>query len=295
MQQHTHYNIKAMTAQWFGLRVALWFLLVICYCRAAEPVSNSRTRSTSSASSSSFYPVQRIPTVPRDDAQRPPETHIAILRPHDSTNNNTNTNITNNGRTVYVLTTTDSFRVVAPPLPSLSSSAILQKPSHQWIDHQCLFAVNGGPFHRDGTCAGAVLLVEDDDNDNATVVRADDFGSVGLGRTKDDTMWIIGPVASEREAIVDLDLRYYVTGFDWLVYDGKVVASQFNNTTGADQAPRTAVGLTASGVLVIVVADGCQFWYVLVPHDTYCPGSIYPTPLTHHAPSFLSTAYTVVA
>lgn len=60
-----------------------------------------------------------------------------------------------------------------------------------------------------------------------------------------------------------LGLQYYVTGFDWLVYNGIAVADQFNNTTGADKAPRTAIGVDGEGKLMLLVVDGCQRWYVL--------------------------------
>lgn len=217
-------------------RLWLWMLLLVgpcwialCWCRA----ENGKMRS----SPPPVFPIQRI-DVPR---HLKPETNITVIPA-------TSHLVPINGRTFYVLTSTEDFRVIVHP-----HQHRLQKTSKQATANNCRYAANGGPFHADGTCAGAVIV------DQAKVI-SNDFGSVGLGRTNDDRTWIIGPVASDQQAIVDLDLRYYVTGFDWLVYDGKAVASQFNNTTGADQAPRTAVGLTATGVLVIVVADGCQFW-----------------------------------
>ena len=201
---------------WFGL------------CKSRQAVTNGKKP---------VFPIQRIP-VP---INLKPETNITISAAYSDL-------IPTNGRSLYVLTSTEDFRVIVPP-----EQHQLQTTSKQSTANNCLYAANGGPFHADGTCAGAVIV------DKSKVV-SNDFGNVGLGRTNDNLTWIMGPVASDQQAIVDFDLRYYVTGFDWLVYDGKAVASLFNNTTGADQAPRTAVGLTATGVLVIVVADGCQFW-----------------------------------
>lgn len=175
-----------------------------------------------------------------------PETNLSILPP---------TAETKNGRTSYLLTSTESFRVVVPS-GSNGNKRHLEKTSKQSARNHCRFAANGGPFHADGTCAGAVLVYN-----NGTVV-CDDFGSVGLGQTRDNKSWIIGSVDNQEQAVAELDLGYYVTGFDWLVYEGTNVAALFNNTTGADQAPRTAVGLTTTGILILMVTDGCQFWCV---------------------------------
>jgi hypothetical protein len=41
---------------------------------------------------------------------------------------------------------------------------------------------------------------------------------------------------------------------------GSAVAMERNNTTGADKAPRTAVGIDSEGRLMLLVADGCQKW-----------------------------------
>jgi hypothetical protein len=40
-----------------------------------------------------------------------------------------------------------------------------------------------------------------------------------------------------------------------------VVEPDDEKRTGAARAPRTAVGVTGSGRLVVVVADGCEKWY----------------------------------
>lgn len=42
--------------------------------------------------------------------------------------------------------------------------------------------------------------------------------------------WVVDVVESEQQAI-RLGLKYFVSGFDWLVYEGIAVADRFNNTT----------------------------------------------------------------
>jgi Phosphodiester glycosidase len=69
----------------------------------------------------------------------------------------------------------------------------------------------------------------------------------------------------------------FVTGFQWLVYEGKSLAdnsSSHHNPTGADRAPRTAVGLDGESNLLLLSVDGCERWYVpYVP--THHPSSVY--------------------
>jgi exopolysaccharide biosynthesis protein len=71
--------------------------------------------------------------------------------------------------------------------------------------------------------------------------------------------WVIGQVESSEQA-QGLRLQHYVTGFDWLVYNGSDVSMERNNTTGADKAPRSAVAVDSEGRLMLLVADGCQKW-----------------------------------
>jgi exopolysaccharide biosynthesis protein len=65
----------------------------------------------------------------------------------------------------------------------------------------------------------------------------------------------------------------FVSGFGWLVYDGKPRVTTFHgngtaksggnnpsNPTGAIRAPRTAVGLDKDSNLMLLVVDGCEKW-----------------------------------
>ena len=63
--------------------------------------------------------------------------------------------------------------------------------------------------------------------------------------------WLVGVVESEQQAI-RLGPKHFVSGFDWLVDEGTAVADRFYNTTGAERAPRTVIGVTADGVLLIL-------------------------------------------
>jgi exopolysaccharide biosynthesis protein len=69
-----------------------------------------------------------------------------------------------------------------------------------------------------------------------------------------------------KDEIID-DLQEFVTGFDWLVYNGTVKVG--NDTTGALRAPRTVIGLDSQGRLLLLVVDGCEFWYVSCPIITH--------------------------
>lgn len=65
---------------------------------------------------------------------------------------------------------------------------------------------------------------------------------------------------SQAEKVGILD---FVTGFKWLVYQGQSIARQFADTTRAQRAQRAAIGLSRdNSVLVHLVADRCENWYV---------------------------------
>jgi exopolysaccharide biosynthesis protein len=139
----------------------------------------------------------------------------------------------------------------------------LQCTSEQSRHHNCTYAMNGGPFQRDGSLCG-VVVVED-----GTMV-ASDFGStVGFGIAKPSpakigsisnaSVWIMGRL-QYAEVAKELNVRQFVSGFDWLVYNGRNIAAYGNNTTGADRAARSALGVTKDGTLLLVVSDGCEHW-----------------------------------
>ena len=141
------------------------------------------------------------------------------------------------------------------------SPAGLVKASEQARRAHCRAAVNGGPFHADGTSLG-VLVVDgqvrqavDDDKAAALLVGV---GKVVTPPSVDNNVtsmsWILG---APPDSLSSLD--FYVTGFGWLVYNHSNVAPSKDNT-GAKRAPRTAVGVQPDGRLVFIVVDGCEKW-----------------------------------
>jgi exopolysaccharide biosynthesis protein len=172
-----------------------------------------------------------------------------VLIPISSTNHSTNLTVLDSRdfpRKGYLAVTNEPWSIVLP------NRSHLQPTSKQAKHHHCFLATNGGPYHSDGTCVGAVIV-------DGNIVE-DRFDSVGFGVTRQpNRTWVIGPVESSEQARA-LRLQHYVTGFDWLVYNGSAVAMDRNNTTGSDKAPRTAVGIDSEGRLMLLVADGCQKW-----------------------------------
>jgi hypothetical protein len=170
-------------------------------------------------------------------------------------------------------TTRPPIRLVVPATGSLATTSL------QARTHHCPAAVNGGPFHADGSSVG-VLVVD------GSLVKDDTLGPsvVGFGVTRprrrytrrgngrhdvldDDSnnntkatnhlaSWVLGTPPSQA---VLADLEWFVTGFDWLVREGVNVAQ--DDATGAHRAARTAVGIAGhDGSLVLLVVDGCERW-----------------------------------
>jgi Phosphodiester glycosidase len=141
----------------------------------------------------------------------------------------------------------------------------LERTSNQAKRHNCTIAVNAGPFNKDGSCVGTVVV-------NGQVIYntgSSSSSSVGFGITAGGPAvrrrhWVLGTLASPDEDIPKLGIVHFVTGFDWLVQDGVNVgtANGRNNTTGAERAPRTSIGVDHRGRLVILVTNGCELWYV---------------------------------
>jgi hypothetical protein len=177
-----------------------------------------------------------------------------VLAPASSTNHGTNLTVLDSEdlpRKGYLAITDDSWSIVLPNRSAFDNSVHhLQPTSKQAKQHHCFLATNGGPYNADGTSVGAVIV-------DGNIVE-DRFDGVGFGVTTNRT-WVIGRVESSEQARA-LRLQHYVTGFDWLVYNGSAVAMERNNTTGADKAPRTAVGIESEGRLMLLVADGCEKW-----------------------------------
>lgn len=136
----------------------------------------------------------------------------------------------------------------------------LARTSRQANKEGCLAAINGGPFNTDGSVTGAVV------SDGKFDPDSDFLNSVGFGITSSPRpKWVIGTIATRAEAHA-LHLYQFVSGFDWLVQEGINVAPLHNDTTGAQRAPRTAIGVDNSGNLIMFVADGCEKWLVHTYH-----------------------------
>lgn len=156
------------------------------------------------------------------------------------------------GRDLYLLQSTATATLLLPvPTTRLLRSSNLEPTSAQARRNGCAWAVNGGPYQPDGTPVGTVVK-------DGHWIQAGSPSDIGIGQTRDQKEWIFGTVDDKDETV-----EWFVTGFDWLVYNGENVAR--NNTTGAERAPRTAVGITSDGELLLVVGDGCETWYVY--HD----------------------------
>jgi Phosphodiester glycosidase len=219
-----------MCSSWLAVLVAFILLFL-----AVKGESDSETI---------LYPLQIIP-VPSSLTR---ETNLTILSP-----------IKNSllSRPAYAITTTAVWSVVVPGhgLERTSVQAAKNYP-------HCIYATNGGPFQKDGSTVGAVVT-------NGRIV-GENFDGVGFGMgTQCDqktiqnncSYWVIGTVDSVAHAHA-LGLEQFVTGFDWLVYNGRNVGSSNSSTELSEQAPRTAIGLTTRGHLLLLVADGCERWYV---------------------------------
>eukprot|EP00934_Nitzschia_sp_Nitz4_P002931 Nitzschia sp. Nitz4//scaffold12_size214221//192697//193598//NITZ4_001535-RA/size214221-augustus-gene-0.38-mRNA-1//-1//CDS//3329535125//2921//frame0 len=140
----------------------------------------------------------------------------------------------------YVLTTDQAFSV--NPV-----SSQLTKTSVQSRTNGCdIAAVNGGPFHVDGSSCGAVVV-------NGQLVQNVTSNFVGFGSTTNKE-WILG----RYQQLSTLEIDHFLTGFDWLIYQGKVVSNSSNNPSGVLRAARTAVGITSTSMLLLMVTDGCE-------------------------------------
>jgi Phosphodiester glycosidase len=151
--------------------------------------------------------------------------------------------------------------------------SLLQRTSIQSANHNCTFAMNGGPFHLDGSSVGVLV------KDGTTL--SNDFGpniGFGIGTVPSEqksyhpnttcrhdvasyhSFWVIGRL-DHASQVVELGIQQFVTGFDWLVYNYSNIVPYRNNTTGAYRASRSAVGVAANGTLFLIVTDGCEHWY----------------------------------
>jgi N-acetylglucosamine-1-phosphodiester alpha-N-acetylglucosaminidase len=81
-------------------------------------------------------------------------------------------------------------------------------------------------------------------------------GSGGFGMqfgVTDDGQWVIGNLKNASVA-AQLKVTYSVPGFGWLVRDGKNAMAEPDTYI----APRTTIGVTKTGQLLILEVDGCE-------------------------------------
>jgi Phosphodiester glycosidase len=125
----------------------------------------------------------------------------------------------------------------------------LQRASQQAAG--CTVVTNGGPFQYNGEPVGPVII-------EGSIVQNDflsDF--VGFGRSFNNE-WVLGTLKDASE-VEDLKIQNFLGGFNWLVYNGSI-AVQDSNPTGAERSPRTMIGVTLDGRLIVAVVDGCEKW-----------------------------------
>eukprot|EP00948_MAST-09A_sp_MAST-9A-sp1_P002830 g2830.t1 len=186
---------------------------------------------------SSFAAVPEL-IVEDSDLNSPFNLNYTVLKGFGGTNRNGYLGVFDGGVSAFS---------VFPPAGHDCASGVT-KTSVTARAHDCLFAVNGGPFTvKKGGCIGAVI------SNNETV--ASSFSATGnamFGKTTDGK-WVIGNVANASFA-QHLHIDQLITGFGWLVFNGSSVAGP---NTG-EQAPRTAVGIDFKGRLVVIEVDGCE-------------------------------------
>lgn len=183
-------------------------------------------------------------------------------------------------RKAYWIHTNYVFRAVNPPPivadePQQHEKFNLWKTSHQAKIFNCQnIAINGGPFHADGTSCGPIvvngtLLSHRKESPTPKAASRSPRALVGVGVT-DRANWFLGSYSQFQSVVGDGQcLQYYVTGFHWLVYNGTVVAkndddddNENTNSTIIQRAPRTAIGIKSDGSVTVLVVDGCEYWYV---------------------------------
>jgi len=137
---------------------------------------------------------------------------------------------------------TKNFRIMVDSAmcPIHKTSAFSKRSS-------CKYAVNGGPFHSytKGGCIGDVFV-----NGTQLVDEGGDYAAFGSTTKKE---WFIGHTPKLNMA-ENLGVCNLITGLgDWLVRDGIIIPE-----SGGGAAPRTSIGITKEGVLVILQVDGCE-------------------------------------
>ena len=95
-----------------------------------------------------------------------------------------------------------------------------------------------------GKCDGGVFISE------GKVLGSGGFG--GMFGVTHDGRWVIGTL--DNSTVDKLGVTYAVNAFSWLVRNGSSVVTQ----KGGEIAPRTTIGTTKDGKLLILEVDGCE-------------------------------------
>jgi len=151
--------------------------------------------------------------------------------------------------TTYYLATVSNpvsyFRVLAPTLANGSCGGY-QNTSTRAAKEGCLFATNGGPFLTNQpptaeTCLGYVVS-------DSNIIQEQSTTNANFGLTKDN-YFIIGVL--NPQDVESMGYTQLLSGFGWLVRNGTAYTS-----TSTLIAPRTAIGTTTEGELLILEVDG---------------------------------------
>jgi len=136
----------------------------------------------------------------------------------------------------------------APHFHVVGECSKVQRTSSSASHDNCQYAVNGGPFNSYlfGGCIGPMIsrgnVLSEDWNTS--------YASFGLTSSN---RWIIGHLT--QEVSKSKGVQELVTGFGWLVRDGKVVVP----LEASKVAQRTAAGVDGRGRLVFFQNDGCEW------------------------------------
>jgi uncharacterized protein YigE (DUF2233 family) len=183
-----------------------------------------------------------------------------------------------------VVTTEPGLRVVMPNRRQNVTNYSLLRTSRQSHENSCRWAaMNGGPFERNGSPVGLVVINGSEPAKNNLRTQDDDYIGFGLSYPQSgnngsaESFWVFGKIRTLQEA-QQFNLMDFVTGFGWLVYNGHNVAADMSASgrleSGPLRAARSAVGVDSAGRLVLFVSDGCEKWYdVLFWGEVLIPSS----------------------
>jgi exopolysaccharide biosynthesis protein len=144
------------------------------------------------------------------------------------------------------------------------SQCSLHKTSSFAKNHDCVYAINGGPFQSYIT-GGCISLVISNGKvihsgfqyyDNMTVVEQEvDSSYIGFGVSYDNE-WILGNIITD-DGNLKVQVKEFVSGLSgWLIRDEKIIPSI--NEESDVYAPRSAIGVNSEGNLIIFQVDGCE-------------------------------------